>query len=421
MKEDKYKHEQDAFSERIRQKLENHTMPVGADVWKKIEKRMAPSRRVVPAWLYTTVAVAAGLALLFSVGNFFYFRDELIPASEEIVQHQDEIQQFMVVPEQSVQQKSNPVRSTGVGTQLLVDAHNKQNNESKEILSPVNDEVVEKVEAEIEITTVPETSKKEIAEVKAASEKTEVKADPEKQKQTNKLTLPVEKQTDWTTLRSKKKREPMMLAAALGSGIASSSATITGRSRAYRAENLVNLSTNMSNVLTPNDFRHKEYMPPFSVGLNVRMPLNERFAVESGLVYTYLLTRLSGSTSGDYRADVNLHYLGVPANVVLSMLKERKWEIYLSAGGMIEKGVRTDFRQYQNWDDVEVTTEANTDVDGVQWSLNTTLGVGYLLQKNISLFFDPKLSYYFDNDQPFSIRKEMPLLVSLNTGLRMSF
>lgn len=95
--------------------------------------------------------------------------------------------------------------------------------------------------------------------------------------------------------------------------------------------------------------------------------------------------------------------------------------MYVSGGGMIEKGIRTEFKQYQNWDDVEMKTSANTDVDGVQWSLNGTLGIGYLLQKNIALFFDPKLSYYFENDQPYSIRKELPVLVSLNTGLRMSF
>jgi len=413
----KHHNKQDAFSEQIRQKLEHHTMPVDAGLWKGIEKRIAPPKRIVPPWLYVTVGVAAGLALLFSVGNFFYLRDAVMPVSEEIVQYQAEAEQFAVDAEQPVlPESSKAVKTKGPDNQTYAAVQSTPVMQPSAVLVPVKDEA--EVLVSDESKQVAEPSAKEVAKVTTSPEVEESKVATAKK--ADKLTLPREKQTDWTEIVPRKKKDKMLLAAAMGSGVASSSATMTPRSRAYRGESLVDLSTSFTNVLTPNDFRHKEYLPPVSAGLSVRMPLGERIAVESGLSYTYLLTRLSGSTTGDYRAEVTLHYLGVPVNFVYSFLKEQKWEIYASAGAMLEKGLRTDYKQYQNWDDVQVTTTGNTSVDGVQWSMNGILGIGYTLHKNISLFFDPQLSYYFENEQPFSIRKEMPLLVSLNAGLRMS-
>lgn len=212
-----------------------------------------------------------------------------------------------------------------------------------------------------------------------------------------------------------------MIAASFGSGIGSSSATITPRSRAYRSQGLVDVPTTVGRVLTPNDFRNKEYLPPLSTELNVRVPVSNIFALESGVVYNYLQTRLSGSPAGEAnKAAIDLHYLGIPANFVTSLLQTNHWEIYISAGGMIEKGLRTDFRQYQQVEDARVKSVASTEINGLQWSLNSTVGVSYSIHKHISLFFDPKVAYYFENEQPYSIRKELPVLVSLNTGLRMS-
>lgn len=427
MEEVKHNQDPDLFSEKIRQKLENHTMPVDADVWKGIEKRMAAPKRIVPAWLYVSVAVAAGLALLFSVGNFIYLRDDLIPVSEEIAQHRKETQQFVVSSEQPLHRESVDAIPDAVLHKQSV-AHAQQSaTKNVPVSEPAQISVADKQQS-ISTEGMPdntnvtsEVPQKEIIEDKAVVSDQEVRANDEKQVPIKTLTLPGERHPDWTASTTKKKRKSVSLALELGSGVASSSVSVPGRSRAYRSESLVNLPANTSVVLTPNHFRNKDYLPPFTAGLSAQIPLSEHVAVKSGMMYTNLMTRLSGSNAGDYRAEVNLHYLGIPTNLVWSFLKENKWELYVSGGGMIEKGIRTDFKQYQNWDNVEMKTSANTDVDGVQLSLNGTLGIGYLLQKNIALFFDPKVSYYFENDQPYSIRKELPVLVSLNTGLRMSF
>lgn len=422
MENNKHNHLQDPFTEQVRQKLEHHQMPVEADVWEGIQEQITPKKRFVPAWVYVSISVAAGLALIISLGNYLFLNQVSEETSVDIVQNQTEIVRADVVQETIEKETAVSGTSTTISEKQVLKPSLKQKTLApvEKLLAVETSEPFVAQQSETEIAIVKEASP--VITPKPKEERsTETAEKPVEQKSTKKLSeLVDELAEDWTDLIRKKKDNQALLAAGFGSGIGSSSVTLTPRSRSYRAESLVDVETSYSSILTPNDFYQKEYLPPVSLGLSVRLPLDERFAVESGLVYTYLLTKLSGSRVGDYRADLNLHYLGLPVNLVASLLKEKKWEIYLAAGGMIEKGLRSDYNQYQNFDGTEITTDANTAVEGVQWSLNGTLGVSYAIGKQISLYLDPKLSYYFENEQPFSIRKELPLLIGVNAGVRMS-
>jgi hypothetical protein len=415
MKEDKYMDTHDAFSEKIKQKLANHTMPVDADVWKGVQRKLAPRRRLIPWWAYVSVSAAAGIALFFSLGNFFLLQDQPnehhdTTISENEIVSQEEVpeivKQLEVVYADALDKKSvakntivldvREIQVVGVAKEQVVSAP-----ESEE--ANVLEAIPEEKEAELSLSKseTQSTSETQSSKINTLKEKVE------------------ELEADWTEVIKKKEDRKMFLAAGVGSGIGSSSVSMPGRSRAFRHESLVNLNTNYNEVLTPNDFNNKDYMPPVTVGVTARLPLNERFSLESGLVYTYLTTKLSGNSTADYTAALNLHYLGVPLNLITSLFKESHWEIYVSTGGAIEKGLRSDFKQYQDYGTTLFATEANTSIDGFQWSVNASLGVAYHFNQHVSLYLDPKLSYYFENDQPFSIRSEMPLLMGLNTGLRM--
>jgi len=430
MKKETHNQAPDPFLKQIKDKLEHHSMPVDEHLWKSIEKRIQPPKPLIPAWLYVSVAVAAGLALLISVGNFFYSHINEAKPIDKTEQLYVETEQANEITDPTVQveiesseqtavisdEKPAKTHSTTIQTQeekFYVD--NTQNIDTKE-------ETVSTVQPEPEILITEATT--EIVSEETAEQAVAVKTvkEPVKQDKTTKLkTLPTQTHPDWTKSIHKKKKRNLMIAASFGSGIGSSSATITPRSRAYRSQGLIDVPTTVGRVLTPNDFRNKEYLPPLSTELSVRVPVSNIFALESGLVYNYLQTRLSGSPAGEAnKAAIDLHYLGIPANFVTSLLQTNHWEIYISAGGMMEKGLRTDFRQYQQVEDARVKSVASTEINGLQWSLNSTVGVSYSIHEHISLFFDPKVAYYFENEQPYSIRKELPVLVSLNTGLRMS-
>jgi hypothetical protein len=416
MKEDKHIDMHDTFTDQIRQKLENHTMPVDADVWKGIQQKLAPRKRIIPWWAYVSVSAAAGIALIFTLGNFFMMNDQPAEVSStansnnEIVvqkEHQEIIK--------SLEKSSEDIFVAALQTRPTsrIDAiveKKKQEASVADDIQPLIDASTPAEEVAVAITIPSAEKEEDLSEATAENKSSTL----------NTLKEKVEKlEADWTDVIKKKEDKRVLLAAGLGSGIGSSSVSLPGRSRAFRHESLVDLNTSYNNVLTPNDFKNKEYLPPVTVGLSVRLPLNDLFSLESGLSYTYLTTRLSGNSTADYTAVLDLHYVGLPLNIITSLMSEKHWEIYVSTGTTIEKGLRSDFKQYEDYGNTLYATEANTSIDGIQMSVNASLGISYRLNQNLSVYLDPKLSYYFENDQPFSIRSELPMLFGLNTGLRM--
>ncbi|MDR1582583.1 MAG: porin family protein [Prevotellaceae bacterium] len=153
-----------------------------------------------------------------------------------------------------------------------------------------------------------------------------------------------------------------------------------------------------------------QYGLPLSAKFIVRKDLNARLAVESGVSYTYLPTKYKWNK---HTANQQLHYLGIPLNVVCYVVSKPNWNIYASAGGMVEKGV---YSYIQRSDDLVTKPK----MEGLQWSVNGALGVTYKLRKGLGMFFEPQLGYFFDNEQPESIRTKWPVSFGLGIGLRFS-
>ena len=85
---------------------------------------------------------------------------------------------------------------------------------------------------------------------------------------------------------------------------------------------------------------------------------------------------------------------------------------------MVEKGLRSIYIQNEYIGSQIITTDARTKIDGFQWSVNAMLGGMYNLYRNIGIYFEPKFSYYFDNDQPISARTDQPVVFGLTAGVR---
>lgn len=88
------------------------------------------------------------------------------------------------------------------------------------------------------------------------------------------------------------------------------------------------------------------YSLPISFGFTVRKDLSRHIAVESGLMYTYLSTTFK--RGGDFPSEVksSLHYLGIPLNLVVYVWKNQRWNVYLSGGFMMEKGLQAVYSGY---------------------------------------------------------------------------
>ena len=147
--------------------------------------------------------------------------------------------------------------------------------------------------------------------------------------------------------------------------------------------------------------KHKQ---PLSLGATVRKELSERWGIESGLVYTQLNSE-TNATDGSYSKDQKLHYIGVPVKADLSLYKNKRVNLYASAGGMVEKCVSGDVKPNE-----------------FQLSLTAAVGLQYKLSDRLSLYAEPGLSYHFDDGSPVTtIRKEKPLNMNLLCGVRMTY
>ena len=160
---------------------------------------------------------------------------------------------------------------------------------------------------------------------------------------------------------------------------------------------------------------------PISFGVTVRKNINRTIGIETGLVYTFLSTDMTIIDGSRSEVTLQLHYLGVPANLIVNIFDKRRWNIYMSAGGMVEKGLVAVSRSknYYVYKNSEITK--NSSVSGLQWSLNGGIGLSYGIYKDLNLYVEPGFSYYFDNDQPISKRTEDPFSFNLKLGLRYDF
>lgn len=425
MMKDNYKDTDDLFAEKIRQKLEGHTLPVDDGAWEGIQRKLYPKRMAFSAKVFVPLGAVAALALLFTLGGYF-FKYDAVSRTETIISE-------VVVPvakpdpEKIVSEHSEPVVSQSKNkiSAKADPAPRFRNAVPEKVPEKVSENTPEIIVVEASAVSENQVSvetEQQLAEVSCPESETDSRQ-PVELKEKEIMAL-MNESADWTRqVTPKKDKGGMMVAAGAGSGVAGTSAFASGRMKSPGKMHLVGSggAETESVVLSPGDFKRKVYLPPVSVGLSLRFPVNKTFSVESGVAYSYLQTQLSESTWGDYYAELDLHYLGIPLNIVANLFRAGKWESYVSVGCTAEKGLWSVYRQYNDFGDARYSTKVNSSVDGMQWSLNAAMGVGYMIAPNMSVYIDPKLALYLDNNQPFSIRSVMPLQIVLNAGLRMSF
>jgi hypothetical protein len=162
-------------------------------------------------------------------------------------------------------------------------------------------------------------------------------------------------------------------------------------------------------IMVP-DNANTQHGLPLSAKFILRKDLGSGWAVESGLSYTYLSTKYKWNKN---TAAQQLQYLGIPLNVVYYVVSKPGWDVYTSVGGMAEKGVYS----YIDRSD-KAFSKAN--MKGLQWSVNGSVGATYKLSRSVGLFFEPQVGYFFNNEQPESIRTDWPVSFGLGIGLRFN-
>ena len=154
----------------------------------------------------------------------------------------------------------------------------------------------------------------------------------------------------------------------------------------------------------------------WSFGLSVQKHLSERFAIETGLVYSVLSSDVEISSSRAFDIYYNygtvsqrLQYLGIPLKLNVSLFDSKNWHVYANGGTTIERCLSA------KRDDKSLHT------NHWQLSLNAAAGIQYNFSKYLGVYAEPGVNYYFDNKTSIPTqRSEQPLMFNLNAGLRVN-
>ena len=158
-----------------------------------------------------------------------------------------------------------------------------------------------------------------------------------------------------------------------------------------------------------------KYNMPVSFGATVSYDLNDRLALTSGLVYTLATSSFEHGTSSNASKDEQtLHYVGIPLTASYTIWGNSWLKTYVNAGGQADFNVSA-----------KVETEGHTtdiDKDRAQLSVGAAAGVQLNVIKQMGVYVEPGVRYYFDNGSNVqTVFKEHPCNFSLQMGLRWNF
>jgi len=400
--------EKDRFIEIVRDKLTNYTLPVDDDSWNKIAERLNPApHKNIRLWWIAAIAAAACIALLFL----------LFPINQKTVQ----------------QETANQL--SGHEKPMIQDVPEKETVQSALPLTVGAPKIDRK-------TQLPEQLSENNLTAEAIPEKENLPVEtPTKENpQVDENHYPIPSDSNFgeekqTPIIKNKKQRSIRLSFGSGRNLFADNKTniqqppsqttfAMSQNTGYLRASALSLSQSKTEeILSYTDYPDVTTHLPLSFGVTVKKGLTRTFAIESGIVYTFLSTSFNRESSPKSHADLQLHYLGIPLNLHTRIYGDRlsKWEVYLSTGGMIEKGIYSHFVQKTYYDNINNTVQtivSNEKIRGLQWSVNISPGVDYQIYKSYSIYLEPKLSYYFDNDQPVSARTKHPVVVGINAGVR---
>ena len=402
------KGDRDNIDDLFRSKLYDFEVETAPEDWDAIEKRLTrPSIPFYRKYKYQWMAAAAVAALLVLSFGIPWNRqeEELVKIAQEVKQEAEkqmndkewvaavtENQEAVAEEDEKPKQRSLRPRLLSVNTR----ANNVPTvKASSEV--PVEEEVTDDShEDNIEEQIIEEVQPVQTRTVVEKEEKP-TKAEPKPRK--------------WGF---------GMGAGSLSAGNNSSVNAFALRSSAVTNEYLSLMNASSFEQLPKTDVKHKM---PLSFGLSASRYLTDRWSLQAGLSYSYLVSEWT--TNKTYRAESEqrLHFLGVPVAVTYKIAEWNRFMFYASAGGQVELNVAgkvcTDL--YSPVEKLKSVTEKER-MKEPYFSVNARVGVSYPIIRFLSAYAEVGADYYFDNGSDVeTIHSEKPFYVGLQLGFRFGF
>ena len=163
-------------------------------------------------------------------------------------------------------------------------------------------------------------------------------------------------------------------------------------------------------------FKHKM---PLSAGVTVSKSLPKNWELESGLIYTYLYSQYY-STNGN--GSHELHYVGIPLNVIYRFARINRFSFYASAGGQVDFYLTGRQKDEEHEGAISGSGYKELKHENVQFSVQANVGAALSLYKSVELYLEPYMAYYFENNSSIhNIWKDKPFNFGLTLGIRTGF
>lgn len=418
----------DDFSRKIGEKVKNHTLPVDASVWEGIDSRLpAQKRRLAPwMWIPSCIAVAI-IGLLFLLSPFTKQSIDHFVAKDSQLEERTTINQSV----ESEQNKSSKIVEKEPSKTLFVQKNDRNEALSKRKTSSntsktssVITDYLKKQEEKNTPTVENQAHRDENQDQKPVAKRQEEESTINNDR--------IDKVEEIHMAENSNTKPERSLLAAINGAVGNAALNFGGNIENAYADSPLGYNdkgdlANSENAdqystLKPSDYSDIRHLPPVSFSIMTSFPLNKTWSIETGLMYTYMVSRFTRTGNITYRGKQELHYLGVPVNLKATLYQNKNWNVYVLGGGSIEKGIFSLYRQeieYSN--NLTKHTNVRSGIDGVQFSAHTAVGFGYDMNSRIQVFGEPRIIYYFNNNQPMSARTENPFIFGLNGGIKITF
>lgn len=200
--------------------------------------------------------------------------------------------------------------------------------------------------------------------------------------------------------------------------VAYSGATANSRSR-----NLPPLANGDPDAITEETEHIRNYMP-LTFSLSLSKALSERWAIESGLRYTYLRSDKTVENRFSVTETIQkVHYIGIPLKVNYNIFTTRRFSLYSQGGAVLDIPLHSTSTVFEKptYGSMPTITKTNLHIPA-QWSIEGGIGVEYRLTPSISIYAEPSFKYYFNSGPEINtIREKKPLELTLPIGLKLTW
>lgn len=417
------KQDDELWMKKMKEMLSEYAEPVPAKGWEALEKELRPAPKRVYTIRWRAFSAAAALLLAISAVSLFFLNtdtaEELRHVSAEIASTTD---QLPTLPQVDILKPvPHPVQANGVALKEVGQSAGvvaiQMIEESEEVSLAEPQEIVEEnAELTEEIATVEEKI------VETALEEQPKEREVVRPSGKDKLHLPAENTSKKDDTRG------WSLAANMNSGMLSGSQSggsmskgrfdLLQMSHDVLSEGIVNIppdqvlvfENGMPYLLRKKDITSIKHNQPVSVGLSVRKGLKNNFSVETGVTYTQLSSEIRIKGEEEEKYDQKLHYVGIPVKLNWDFIDAKRFNLYVSAGGAVERCVYG-----------KVGGKKET-INELQFSLLGTVGAQYKATDKIGLYIEPGVAYFFDDGSKVeTIRKDKPFNVNIQAGIRLTY